>query len=129
VCFRYDCGVNVISYLQTSATCTNRAAHSQAMFFTPPEHQEGGSSGASRGARAPNSSLLNTLLVAIAVLDVMLHQLYEDTSNRKTVVKRGCGQYLVGAGTGDAICCWLAGLLSPTKGCHPVAKLAEASTL
>lgn len=33
-----------------------------------------------------NSSLLNTSLVAIVLLDVMLHQLYQDTSNHKKEV-------------------------------------------
>lgn len=86
MCFRYDSGVNVISYLQTPATRTNRAVHAQAIFFTSPEHQPGGSSGASQGAH--NSSFLNTLLVAIALLDVMLYQLYQHTTNRRTVIKK-----------------------------------------
>lgn len=86
--FRYDCGVNVISYLQTPATCTNRAVHAQAMFFTSLEHQAEGSSGASQGAHTHNSFLLNILLVATTLLDVIRHQIYQDTSNRRTVTKK-----------------------------------------
>ena len=88
MCFRYDCGVNVISYLQAPATRTNRAVHAQAVFFTSPEHQAEGSSGASQGAHAHNFSFLNISLVTITLLDVMLHQLYQDTSNRRTVIKK-----------------------------------------
>lgn len=88
MCFRYDCEVNVISYLQTPATCTTRAVHAQAIFFTSPENQAEGSNGVSQGAHAHNSSLLNTSLVAIALSDVTLDQLYQDTGNRRTVVKK-----------------------------------------
>lgn len=43
-----------------------------------PEHQAEGDSGASQGPHASNSSILSTLLVAIALLDVMLYQLHQD---------------------------------------------------
>lgn len=65
------------------ARCTNSAVPVQVVFFTSPGHQAGGSSGASQGAQAHNSSLLHTSWVAVALLDVMLHQLCAEGLSQK----------------------------------------------